>query len=161
MQVRRLSCVACFLLAFSATAADKQAESPLPNDWREWKASQRSNDAALVRSLEKMKWSDLCAAWGPEARKKDTTRRGHAIRDKLLADQLINGIDLGAVSSRRPEVGQTVCGVLAMLGAPDDINITESQASVSQQLVYRSKGIYVRTRATPNNHNGTVTSISY
>lgn len=152
----------CASITMGVSAQGKPADGrPIPPNWQALKNSKHPEDMALATAIEKMKWWDECIAWGIEARKKTMTRRGHALRDHLLSQQMINGIDLGGVTSRRPAVGQTACGVYAAMGLPDKVNTSENASRTSLQIIYRAKGMYVYAEGAAGNHNGVVRSISY
>lgn len=143
-------------------ALRKQAEDekrPYPPTWPALKSSSHPADAALVKSVEKLEWWDACVAWGREARAKTLSRRGHALQLLLVHQRNLNTLDLQNSKGRIPSPGQTSCGTFAILGLPEKANTTESLASVRNQYVYRSRGIYVYTSGPAGDHNGIVSSI--
>lgn len=100
-------------------------------------------------------------AWGRESRSGKLTRRKAGLTAYLINENYINGIDIGSVTDQLPSVGQTTCGVFAILGQPDRANQTTTAARLSTQLVYRSRGVYVYTEARPDDGNGIVRAIQH
>lgn len=156
------------VLVMVGSAEAKQAKLPtpahskeMPNNWPAFRTSSNPDDKRLVTVIEKMKWWDVCRDWGREVRSKKETRRLVALREFLLQDNMINGIDLMHVGDRNVAVGMTACGVMASLGSPDTINYTTTANRTSAQMVYRSRGVYVYTDATPNNGNGIVWALQH
>lgn len=81
----------------------------------------------------------------------------YALQEFLRSDNTINGRHLGGASGRDPEIGMSLCGVLAAMGRPDKVNQTETATRHHSQLIYRSRGIYVYTEGA--DANGIVRSI--
>lgn len=159
-EATKLSTESAKKAAAEARRKQEDEKRPLPANWRQLKASTHPADASLVKSIESMDWWNACAAWGREARAQTLGRRGSALRDYLLHDRTINDIDLASVRGRSPAVGQTTCGVYAVLGLPEKTNTTERASGVQIQMVYRDRGMYIYATGSPGNHNGIVTSIS-
>lgn len=83
------------------------------------------------------------------------------MRDYLVDYKYINGVDLANVRDQIPEVGQTTCGVFAVLGQPDKMNRTTRANSQTAQIVFGQKNVYVYTLGRPNDDNGIVTSVQH
>lgn len=140
----------------STFGADKAAQ---PSTWEELRDSPDKRHKALVQKVANAKWYDQCAWWGRSRRADAGSVTTMALREYLLRDQLINGLDLEAVPAREIRLGMTACGVMGSLGRPDAWNTTESRYGMDGQLVYRDRGIYVYTKADTASANGVVTHI--
>ena len=145
-KVAALTFLACAWLP-AAYAADPKAAGapPVPDNWSAFQRSKHPADIALVKEVQKLGGWNACVAWGREARSARFTRRMAALREYLVDMRLINGADLRNATESVPDVGQTTCGVFAVLGLPDKYNQTTRAGGSSVQLVYRSRSIYVYT----------------
>jgi len=152
----RLTAALCLALAGAAAFAQD-----VPSSWKGFQASSVKGDKELVAKIEKAKWWDNCIAWGAEARKKSKSRRMWALQEFLNSGKYINGQDLGAVTGKRPEIGMTTCGALAVLGAPSDQNVTQGSWGTRVQYVWRERRIYVYTETRTGDGNAPVTSIQF
>lgn len=156
-----------FLVSFAlalATVSSVQAQKPaaaMPSNWADWQASRLAGDLTMIRQIDKLEWWQVCTAWGRETRTKGFSRRSAALRDKLVADNMINGVDLGSMRLKVPEIGQTACGVFAVMGQPDTVNYTSRANSQSSQMVYRDKQVYVYTTSGARDGNGIVSSVQH
>lgn len=151
-------------LAFAGlthAAAPASKAPPVPNNWVDFQYSKHPADVALVTEIVRMDLSRACVAWGREVRSAKFTRRMAALREFLIAEQHINGIDLGALPGKTPSVGQTTCGVFAMLGQPDKYNQTQTRYGTSVQMVYQDRQIYVYTEDKSGSGNGRVRSVQF
>jgi hypothetical protein len=147
------------LLAAAMLPALAAPIEPAVATWSDFTRSTDPADKKLVTEIEHMKWFDVCMAWGREARSRKNLRRMYAMQDFLTAESFINGTDLGAVSSKEPAIGMTFCGVLGMLGRPDQVNQTVRTGRHHSQMVYRGRHVYIYTDG--EDVNGTVTSIQF
>lgn len=143
----------------SSTSSYTPPTPAVTSEWPKILASKTPSDVKLVAEIQKMKWFDACAAWGIATRSAQASRRAEALREFLLHDGTINGLDLGNARTREVEVGMTACGTYAALGLPEAANTTTTARTTSQQLVYRSRGMYVYTEGRAGDHNGTVRTI--
>lgn len=153
----RIAAVAAAVLIGGSVLA--QVANPASATWSDFTSSRDAVDKRIVAGIAKMEWWDACIAWGREAKSRKDLRRMYALQEFLRSDNTINGKDLGGVTGRSPEIGMTVCGVLAAMGRPDKINQTETASQHHSQLVYRSRGIYVYTDGP--DANGVVRSIQH
>jgi hypothetical protein len=135
------------------------AERPLPTTWWALANSVNSDDLGLVKQLRALKWYDACIEWGRGTRSSKTPRRQAALQLMLESDRMLNELDIKTVPKKDVLVGMTTCGVLAVLGKPNDNNTTTTATVTSAQMVYRSRGLYVYTDAPPNQGNGIVRAI--
>ena len=133
----------------------------LPDSWQEFKDSPRKDDQALVAQIEKSDWWKNCVAWGVEARKKTPSRKMWALQAKLNSSTLINGVDLGGVKGKIPEVGMTTCGAFAVMGLPEDVNRTKTATSERVQFVWRNPRVYAYTQSSSGDGNALIHSIQY
>lgn len=133
----------------------------VPQTWQEFLDSPRKDDKTFVASIEKTEWWKNCAAWGTEARRKAPTRKMWALQAKLNASRLVNGIDLGGVRGRVPEIGMTTCGAFAVMGLPDNVNRTKTAASERVQFVWRSPRVYAYTQSSSGDGNALIHSVQY
>lgn len=109
-----------------------------------------------------MDWFKVCEAWGRVMRQaKPSPKRENALREYLIDEKLINGVDFNNVRERTVQTGMTACGVFASLGMPEDVNTTTTAHATRQQLVYRQRRMYVYTESRPNDHNGLVRSVQH
>jgi hypothetical protein len=134
-----------------------QVANPASATWSDYLQSSDPVDKKIVAQIQKMQWWEACIVWGREAKARKDLRRMYAFQEFLRSDGTINGIDLGGARGRDPELGMTLCGVLAAMGRPDSTNQTETATRHSAQLVYRSRRIYVYTEG--KDANGVVRSI--
>lgn len=151
--------IAALSVALSTCAA--AAAPDVPGSWSGFQASKAPADVQIVREINRMEWWQACAAWGREVRGKKNARRLTALREFLISDNLINGVDLTHVSGRDPEVGMTTCGAIAILGRPNTVNRTKGAAYERTQLVWRSRRIYAYTEGRPGDGNAVIRSIQY
>ena len=86
------------------------------------------------------------------------TKRGDALRYFLQDRKLINDIDDANAAKSQIAVGMTACGTYAAFGNPDVVNTTTTANTTSEQIVYRSRRLYVYTESRAGNHNGVVRS---
>lgn len=164
MGISELNAIHSANVAAEAKVRAKRAADegrPIPPNWKALAESRHPEDIALVKSIKKMKWWDACVQWGRETRKKRNSHEASALRDFLLHDRAINGIDLEIAFSKEPKIGQTACGVMALLGRPDSINYSKTASRQSAQYVYRSRRIYIYTEADGDDANGIVRSIQF
>jgi hypothetical protein len=133
----------------------------IPDSWQEFRASTRKDDKALVAQIEKTDWWKNCAAWGAEARKKTPTRKMWALQANLRESSIINGVDLGGVRGRVPEIGMTTCGAFAVMGLPEDVNRTKTASSERVQLVWRNPRVYAYTQTSTGDGNALIHSVQY
>jgi hypothetical protein len=153
--------IALAIMFCTQQASAQKTNIPMPQNWQQWKQSQLADDKTMVRQFEKMEWWRACMTWGRETRAKGVSRRTAALRDMLINDKTINGIDLSTVRSSLPAVGQTACGVFAVMGQPEKVNYTSRTGSQSSQMVYSARHIYVYTDASADDANGIVRSIQH
>lgn len=133
----------------------------IPTSWSEFLASDRKDDKAAVARIQKTDWWKNCVAWGAEARKKTTSRRMWALQANLQATSTINGIDLGGVRGKVPEVGMTTCGAFAVMGMPEDVNRTKTAGSERIQFVWRNPRVYAYTQTSSGDANALIHSVQY
>jgi len=114
-----------------------------------------------VAQIEKAEWWKNCAAWGSEARKKTPSRKMWALQTYLQATSAINGVDLGGVRGKVPEVGMTTCGAFAVMGAPEDINRTKNAGGERIQFVWRTPRVYAYTYTSTGDGNALINSVQY
>lgn len=136
-------------------------KKPIPENWGAFVASANPADQILVSSIKKMKWWDICRDYGREVRNNRDGRRLAALREYLLGQDLINGLDLMGVRDRRVAIGMSTCGVMATLGLPSTINNTTTATRTTAQMVYRDRDMYVYTEAKANEANGIVRTIQH
>jgi hypothetical protein len=135
------------------------AAGPAPLSWPSFQASKAPGDAAIVKRIEKADWFQVCAAWGRAARSGKDERYRIASLLFITDKNLVNGIDLMNVKSKRPEIGMSLCGVVAQLGAPEGVNQTQRAGGHHSQLIYRSRRLYVYLDGP--DANGLVTAVQF
>lgn len=151
-----------FLVAVLACANVAAFSDPsIPSNWGEFQLSMKAEDKKLVAQIEKRKWWENCESFGKAIRASAGSRRTHALREYLLSERLINGVDLMYVKERKIAVGMSACGVYASLGMPDAENRSEYSTRRTSQMVFRRLGVYVYTDAQPGNGNGIVRSFQH
>jgi hypothetical protein len=146
----------------------KPVESPkskdpnaIPESWSEFKSSTRKDDIAMVSTIEKTDWWKNCVSWGSEARNKPLSRKMWALQTNLLATSVINGVDLGGVRGKVPEIGMTTCGAFAVMGLPADVNRTKSVGGERTQFVWRDRKVYAYTHSSTGDGNALIHSVQY
>ena len=153
MTIKKVTTMKVFTLSIAlATVTTFAIASPplgadIPSNWQEFKSSAHPEDKRNVADIEKKAGGNLrslCAEARSGARAKNETRRYAAIRDYLVDQRIINGQDLGNLGSGHVEIGMTLCGVLASLGAPTRNHSRRSAASQTEQLVYERTGYMTR-----------------
>lgn len=144
--------------AAKAPGAPKDT-TPVPDSWAAFLSSKNAGDAKVVARIQKMEWWQACEAWGRQARTNADPRLRAGLLSYLQATSTINGLDVGAVTSKKPEIGMTTCGVFAQLGRPATLNQTERAGGYSAQMVYRERGMYVYTEG--RDANAKVRSIQF
>jgi hypothetical protein len=167
--LRAIQYAAAGLLLLSGSAIAAQPGQPaapttapaVPYNWLGFKASADPQDKKLVADIEKMKWWEVCIAWGREWRTKKATRRSVALRERLVDGRGINDLDIMNVFDKKVVVGMITCGVNAALGRPDDINRTMTAGKTHAQLIYSSRSMYVYTEAPPDEGNGIVSGVQW
>jgi hypothetical protein len=101
--------------------------------------------AKMTSRANGMKFWQLCTELGRVLRSPNTTPKGQYWESAVIAASGIPAADQGYVRARRLRIGMDECSVAAILGKPDDMNRTNHAGGRSDQLVYRSKGMYVYT----------------
>jgi hypothetical protein len=145
------------LLSFAN--AQKTAEPPIPATWGAFQGSSQPADKKAVASVLKMEWWKVCETWGREARSGKNPRMKAATLAFLVEGNYVNGSDLNQVKNKTPEIGMTFCGVVAAMGMPDSVNQSKRASGHHNQMIYRSRHIYVYTDG--KDANGLVTSIQF
>lgn len=148
-------------LANAAPPSAQKSPDEMPPSWARFQLSDRKDDKILVAQIQKMDWWKLCIAWGVEARKKTPTRRMYAMQMFLNEQRYINGLDLGNVKAKLPEIGMTTCGAYAVMGLPDSINRSKGAYGTRTQNVWRSRGVYAYSRSQSDDANALIASIQY
>ncbi len=148
--------------AAAKVIADAQAERAAQKQ----RATEERREAAIVKAsqgLDRLEWWQLCARWGREHRKQMGSPGAEAVYRRLKQENLINYADEMAVGVRqkRPDVGMSGCGAIAILGVHESSNVTTNAFGTRVQMVYRDRGVYVYTEGKPGDHNGVVTSVQY
>jgi len=133
----------------------------IPESWQEFRDSQRKDDKSIVAQIEKTEWWKNCVSWGAESRKKSQSRKMWALQANLQASTMINGVDLGGVRGKVPEVGMTTCGAFAVMGLPEDVNRTKSASGERIQFVWRNARVYAYTQTSTGDGNALVHSVQY
>ena len=159
--MNKLALALCTLSILASFSCNAKPQEPIPQTWSGFIGSTLKSDIGLVKEITSSDVWRLCISWGKEARSRKFTRRGTAIREYLIDSKFINGADLSASYESVPSIGQTTCGVFAVLGRPDTINYTKSRRSTSSQMVYRSRSIYVYTDGSDDDANGIVRSVQF
>lgn len=155
MQALRMSaCAAGVAVCLAAIADDK-----MPADWAAWKASKIAGDIKIVKGIETGKWWNACRDWGNSLRAKGKTRRGEALQDFLLSEDMINGLDLTHARKREVEIGMTQCGLFAAIGMPNHTNDSRSASYKRSQLVYERPRRYIYTEAVATSRAQVITAI--
>ncbi len=143
----------------SALAQEPKPPADIPTSWQGFLASRDPEDQRLVAAIKNMDWWKACTEWGRERHQRKDSRRAAALREFLLSDDTINGTDLMNVADKKVAVGMTACGVYASLGMPNKINYARTASSLTAQIIYRDRNMYIYTEAASGNHNGIVRSI--
>ena len=84
-----------------------------------------------------------------------------ALQANLRDSSTINGVDLGGVRGKVPEIGMTTCGAFAVMGLPEDVNRTKTLGSERVQFVWRSPRVYAYTQTSTGNGNALIHSVQY
>lgn len=80
----------------------------------------------------------LCLEAGRVLRANADSEYRQAVIGRVKNNGWIDSQDYGSITSRKPRVGMSLCGVLAALGRPNDTNKTVTAAGEHWQLIYRS-----------------------
>lgn len=73
----------------------------------------------------------------------------------------INGIDLGGVTGKVPEVGMTTCGAYAVMGLPDRVNRSKGSFGYHVQHVWQDRRVNAYTRSKEDDGNAPISSVQY
>lgn len=120
-----------------------------------------SQDAAILKKISASEWWDNCKKYGKIRRSKSTGKEFEILRDYLLKNNYMNGIDLVAVANKTISIGMTQCGVVAVMGLPTRINGHKSRTGSRDQMVFENNSIrYIYTADSPSERTQVVTSYS-
>jgi hypothetical protein len=157
---KKVSAAASAAAAETAKTPEQLAkEARAAAQTRQAEAKEREARARLNAKIDAMEWWNQCKAWGREVRSKKRTPWRDALGERLTSERMLNVQDRMYVADRVPSVGMTTCGVIAQIGLPDAANTTTTASSTTVQMAYRGRGVYVYTRAAPNEVNGIVNTV--
>jgi len=155
----RSSALLLALLAGAVTA--QPIDQTALTSWRDFKYASDKRLTTLAESIERMKWSDACIAYGKEFRSGKSTLREVALLRYLEAEHLTLPKDRGHIGDRSVGIGMTEGGVLASLGLPTTVNNSTTGYGSSGQLVYESRRLYVYTEETQLSRSRIVRSFQH
>jgi hypothetical protein len=105
-------------------------------------------DPASVKKIKSMDTPKQCVFFGKLIRGQ-IKDKDHKLRDAIDAElksngkiSLIRDIDYDAIKNKEPEIGMSVCALVAAVGRPERTNTSHTARGASIQAVYPN-GMYV------------------
>lgn len=115
------------------------------NVFAQGKGGAPSEQTKMVIQISRMDFWRQCVEVGKVLRKPDISERG-ALWERIVLDKAgIPTQDVGYIRDRRLRLGMDECSVVAIMGKPSALNRSNHAGGRSDQLVYRSRGVYVYT----------------